>query len=77
MILLAVFGAVDEPLASCVMVQFQVYVSKWKLVCKFEILDRNFLLMFSFFFIIVFIYCPNVTFIIPPIWFHSEVAFLF
>ena len=28
-------------------------------------------------FIIVFIQCPNVTFIIPLIWFHSEIAFLF
>ena len=27
--------------------------------------------------IIVFVHCPNVTFIIPLTWFHSEIAFLF
>ena len=32
------------------------------------------ILMFSFC-IIVFIHCPNVTFIVPLIWFHSEIAF--
>ena len=28
-------------------------------------------------FILVFIHCPNVTFIIPLIWLHSKIAFLF
>ena len=34
LILLVVFGAVYEPLASCVVVQLEIYVSKRKLVCK-------------------------------------------
>ena len=32
----AMFDALDELLASCVVVHFQVYVSKRQLVCKFE-----------------------------------------
>ena len=32
-----VFGAVDEPLACCVMVHVWVYISKQQLVCKFDI----------------------------------------
>ena len=35
------------------------------------------ILYWCLFFIIVFIHCPNGTFIIPLIWFHPEVAFLF
>ena len=48
-ILLAVFWAVDEPISSCMMVQFYVYVSKWKSVCTLDIAERNSLLMFSFY----------------------------
>ena len=42
--------AVDEPLAFSVVVQFRVYVFKRQLVCKFEIVEKNFPLMFSFYY---------------------------
>ena len=35
------FGAVDELLASCVVIQFWVFVFKCQLVCKFAIVERN------------------------------------
>ena len=37
-----VFGAVAEPLASCVVVEFSVYVPKRKLVCTFDLVERYF-----------------------------------
>ena len=40
---LVAFRAVDEPLASCMMVHFLVYIFKRHLVCKFGIVERNFL----------------------------------
>ena len=42
--------AVDQPLASCVVVQFYIYVSQRKLVSKFDIVEVSFLLMFSFYY---------------------------
>ena len=41
----ALFGAVDEPLASCSVVQVEVNVYKRQLVCKFDIMDIIFLLI--------------------------------
>ena len=35
---------------SCVVVQLEVNVSKRKLVCRFDIAERNFLLVFSFYY---------------------------
>ena len=64
----------DEPLASCVMVRFDAYVSKRKLVCKFDIVRRTFLLMFIFYHCL-YTLPKYVTFIIPLIWFHPEIAF--
>ena len=32
------FGAVDEPLASCMIVYFSAHISKWELVCKFGVI---------------------------------------
>ena len=40
LILFVVLGAVDEPLASCMVVQFEVYVFKWQLMCSFNTVDR-------------------------------------
>ena len=40
---------VDEPLASCMMVHFWVYVSKWHLLCKFGVSQRIFVLIFAVF----------------------------
>ena len=39
------FGAVYQPLASCMVVQFHVYVSWWQLECTSDIVERNFLLI--------------------------------
>ena len=36
--------AVDKALVSRMVVPFWVYVFKWQLVCKFDVVDRNFLL---------------------------------
>ena len=44
------FGVVDEPLASRVVVHLKVRVSKRQLVCKFDIVARKFLLMFCFYY---------------------------
>ena len=44
-ILLAAFGAVDEPLASCMIVHFSDHFSKWKLVCKFGVLFHIFVII--------------------------------
>ena len=41
----ALFGAVDEPLASCSVVHVEVNVYKRQLVCKFDIMDIIFLLI--------------------------------
>ena len=54
------YGAVDEPLASCVGVQFQVYVSKRQLVYKFDI-GRG-MIYWYLAFIIVLIHYPNFTY---------------
>ena len=51
-------------------------VSKRKLVCKFDIVERG-ILYWCLIFIIVFIYGPNVTFVIPLIWFYSEITFVY
>ena len=37
LILLAAFRAVDEPLASCMIVHFSTHILKWELVCKFSV----------------------------------------
>ena len=42
--LLVAFGAVDKPLASCMMVHFMFMFLKWQLVCKFRIVEGNSLL---------------------------------
>ena len=36
------FGDVEEPLASCVVVNFFEYISKGLLVCKFDTVNRIF-----------------------------------
>ena len=44
LVLLAMFGAVYEPLAPCMMVYYWVFMFFiWQLVCKFGIVERNFL----------------------------------
>ena len=44
LILLAAFGAVDEPLASCMIVHFSAHISKWELVCKFGVIFHIFII---------------------------------
>ena len=43
-ILLAAFGAVDEPFASCMIVHFSAHISKWELVCKFGVIFHIFII---------------------------------
>ena len=43
-LLLAAFGAVDEPLASCMIVHFSAQISKWELVCKFGVIFHVFII---------------------------------
>ena len=38
------FGAVDEPLASCMIVHFSAHISKWELVCKFGVIFHIFII---------------------------------
>ena len=45
LILLAAFGAVDEPLASCMIVHFSAHISKWELVCKFGVIFHIFIII--------------------------------
>ena len=37
-------GAVDEPLASCMIVHFSAHISKWELVCKFGVIFHIFII---------------------------------
>ena len=46
LILLAPFGAVIKPLASCMVLQFWGYVFKWQLMCRSSITERDFPLIF-------------------------------
>ena len=41
---LAACGAVDEPLASCMIVHFSAHISKWELVCKFGVIFHIFII---------------------------------
>ena len=43
-ILIVAFGAVDEPLASCMIVHFSAHISKWELVCKFGVIFYIFII---------------------------------
>ena len=42
--LLAAFGSVDEPLASCMIVHFSAHIWKWELVCKFGVIFHIFII---------------------------------
>ena len=39
----------DEPLVSCMVIYFYVYVLEWQLVCKFGTVERNVLLISCFY----------------------------
>ena len=56
LVLLAVFGTVDESLGSCVMLHFEVCVLKWQLVCKFGIMERILIWIYHLF---VFVHYPS------------------
>ena len=45
---LAVFGAVDYPLASCMLVHDLEIDFKWELVCKFDIMENRFCHCFNY-----------------------------
>ena len=47
LILLAAFGAVDEPHASCMIVHFSAHILKWKWVCKFGVRFHIFIISFA------------------------------
>ena len=61
-------GAVDEPLASDL--GFLFLNASWSASLTYW----KWIFYWCFFIIIVIIHCPNVTFIIPLIWFRSEIA---
>ena len=48
MILLVAFGAVDKPLASCMIIHFSAHILKWELVCKFGMMEWDFIYLLLF-----------------------------
>ena len=60
LIVLGVFGAVDHPLAFCMLFHFLEIGFKWRLVCKFDIMEYTFLLFLVLFMLKFFhILCLN------------------
>ena len=71
MILIAGFGAKDKPHDSCMVLHFQIYVSKWLLVCKFDIVETIF---YSFYLHLCFINHQSFPYHFPLKWFYAEIT---